>query len=385
MSRAGAPGWSRAGGVVLLAALALAGCSKTQEKQAVDTIRAVKVQVVHAERGAQMREFVGEVRPVRFWTLGFQVSGRVADILVKAGDSVKKDQVLAHLDPAPYKLKLESAEANLRASTTDVGVKQQRLDAQKDLQTKGFGNLRSLQQAESDLGAAQADAAARKVTRDLAQRDLENTVLSAPEDGIVAHRSVEPFTDVSSGQTVVRVDSTRALQVAVRVPESLIHQTQPGQKVAINVNGQPYTGEVTEVGAQVEAGNAFEVIVRIDGLNPLLRSGMTARATFDYPPSGKNMDAMIVPLRAILPGDSAMSGFVFVYDPAEQIVHKVAVSATDLQNNLVEVSGGIKDGDAIVVAGVAFLSDKQKVVVFNPDELKTASASGTDSAARTPQ
>jgi hypothetical protein len=103
---------------------------------------------------------------------------------------------------------------------------------------------------------------------------------------------------------------------------------------------------------------------------------MTARVTFNYPPAGKNLDAMIVPLRAILPGDSAMQGYVFVYDPTEHIVRKVAVSATDLQNNLVEVSGAIKEGDAIVVAGVAFLSDKQKVVVFNPGDLKTASASG---------
>lgn len=374
MFRACRPWRSRAGCVALGAALVLAGCSKSQEHQAVDTIRAVKVQVVHSERNAQTREFVGEVRPVRFWTLGFQVPGRVADVLVKAGDQVKKGEVLAHLDPSPYKLKLESAEANLKASKTDVGVKQQRLDAQNELKAKGFGNLRSLETAQTDLGAAQAEVAARKVTRDLAQRDLDNTVLTAPDDGIVAQRSAEPFTDVESGKTILRVDSTTRLQVAVRVPESLIHQTQVGQKVAISVNGQAYTGAVTEVGAQVEAGNAFEVIVSINGVNPVLRSGMTARVAFNYPPSGHNLDAMIVPLRAILPGDKPMQGYVFVYDPGEHDVHKVPIQATDLQNNLVEVTGGLKDGQAIVVAGVAFLSDKQKVAVFNPNELKTASA-----------
>jgi RND family efflux transporter MFP subunit len=362
------------------AALVLAGCSKAQEHQAVDTIRAVKVQVVHSERNAQTREFVGEVRPVRFWTLGFQVSGRVADVLVKAGDQVQKGEVLAHLDPSPYKLKLESAEANLKAAVTDVGVKQQRLDAQNDLKAKGFGNLRSLETAQSDVSAAQAEVAARKVTRDLAQRDLDNTLLTAPDNGVVAQRSVEPFTDVESGKTVLRIDSTTKLQVAVRVPESLIHQTQVGHKVAISINGLPYTGVVTEVGAQVEAGNAFEVIVGIDGVNPVLRSGMTARVTFNYPPSGRNLDAMVVPLRAILPGDKAMQGYVFVYDPAEHVVHKVPIQATDLQNNLVEVTGGLKDGQAIVVAGVAFLSDKEKVVVFNPDVLKTANAAPTGSA-----
>jgi membrane fusion protein, multidrug efflux system len=374
MFRACRPWRSRAGCAALGAALVVAACSKAQEHQAVDTIRAVKVQVVHSERNAQTREFVGEVRPVRFWTLGFQVSGRVADVLVKAGDQVHKGEILAHLDPSSYKLKLESAEANLKAATTDVGTKQQRLDAQNDLKAKGFGNLRSLDTAQSDLSAAQAEVAARKVTRDLAQRDLDNTVLTAPDDGVVAQRSVEPFTDVESGKTVLRIDSTTRLQVAVRVPESLIHQTQVGHKVAISINGLPYTGVVTEVGAQVEAGNAFEVIVGIDGINPVLRSGMTARVTFNYPPSGHNLDAMVVPLRAILPGDKPMQGYVFVYDPAEHIVHKVPIQATDLQNNLVEVTGGLKDGQAIVVAGVAFLSDKQKVVVFNPNELKTASA-----------
>ena len=272
MFRACRPWRSRAGCAALGAVLVLVGCSKSQEHQAVDTIRAVKVQVVRSERNAQKREFVGEVRPVRFWTLGFQVSGRVADVLVKAGDQVKKGQVLAHLDPSPYKLKLESAEANLKASMTDVGVKQQRLDAQNDLKAKGFGNLRSLETAQSDLSAARADVAARKVTRDLAQRDLDNTTLLAPDDGVVAQRSVEPFADVESGKTVLKIDSTTKLQVAVRVPESLIHQTLVGHKVAISVNDQPYTGVITEVGAQVEAGNAFEVIVGIDGVNPMLRS-----------------------------------------------------------------------------------------------------------------
>src|SRR5581483_9376904 len=193
---------------------------------------------------------------------------------------------------------------------------------------------------------------ARKVTRDLAQRDLDNTLLTAPDDGVVAQRSVEPFTDVESGKTVLRIDSTTKLQVAVRVPESLIHQTLVGHKVALMVNGAPYTGAVTEVGAQVEAGNAFEVIVGIDGINPVLRSGMTARVTFNYPPSGRNLDAMIVPLRAILPGEKPMQGYVFVYDRSEHVVHKVPIQATDLQNNLVEVTGGLKDGQAIVVAGV---------------------------------
>lgn len=339
---------------------------------AIEGVRSVKVDRVMSASDSQVREFVGEVQPVRYWALGFEVSGRVTEVMFREGDEVKKGQVLARLDKTSYRLKLISTEADLRDGERDLVIAKNRYQAQGDLRDRGFTSQRAFEQAQTELNDAEAAVARRRVLRDLAQLSLDSTDLVAPADGIVAKRSADPFVDVTAGQVVMRVDILGEVQIAVRVPANLMQRTERGLLINIRANGQNYRGAVSEVAARVEAGNAFQVIVAVEGANSALRPGMTANVQFRYERQAGAVSKIMIPLRSMLPGSKPMEGYVFVYDVEQNILRKTQVNIIDLNNNYLEVVSGLKEGDLIAVAGVAFLADGQKVSLFNPSILKGA-------------
>lgn len=339
---------------------------------AMEGVRSVKVDRVKSASESQVRDFIGEVQPVRYWALGFEVTGRITEVMFREGDEVKKGQVLARLDKSSYKLKLMSAEADLRDSESNLVIAKKKLLAQEDLNERGFTSQRVFERAQSELSAYEASVASRRVIRDLAQRSLDSTDLIAPADGIVAKRSGDPFVDVTAGQVVMRIDVLGEVQVAVRVPANLMQRTERGLLINIRANGQNYKGTVSEVAARVEAGNAFQVIVAVEGANAALRPGMTANVQFRYERQASSVSKIMIPLRSILPGSKPMEGYVFVYDVEQKTLRKTQVKIIDLNNNYLEVVSGLKEGDLIAVAGVAFLADGQRVSIFNPSILRSS-------------
>ena len=337
---------------------------------AIEGVRSVKVDRVKSASESQVRDFVGEVQPVRYWALGFEVAGRITEVMFREGDEVKKGQILARLDKSSYKLKLMSAEADLLDSESNLVIAKKKLLAQEDLNERGFTSTRVFERAQSELSAYEASVASRRVIRDLAQRSLDSTDLIAPADGIVAKRSGDPFVDVTAGQVVMRIDILGEVQVAVRVPANLMQRTERGLLINIRANGQNYKGAVSEVAARVEAGNAFQVIVAVEGANAALRPGMTANVQFRYERQAGAGSKIMIPLRSILPGSKPMEGYVFVYDVEQKTLRKTQVNIIDLNSNYLEVVSGLKEGDLIAVAGVAFLADGQRVSIFNPSILR---------------
>lgn len=336
----------------------------------IEGVRSVKVDRVKSASESQVRDFVGEVQPVRYWALGFEVPGRITEVMFREGDEVKKGQILARLDKSSYKLKLMSAEADLLDSESNLVIAKKKLLAQEDLNERGFTSTRVFERAQSELSAYEASVASRRVIRDLAQRSLDSTDLIAPADGIVAKRSGDPFVDVTAGQVVMRIDILGEVQVAVRVPANLMQRTERGLLINIRANGQNYKGAVSEVAARVEAGNAFQVIVAVEGANAALRPGMTANVQFRYERQAGAVSKIMIPLRSILPGSKPMEGYVFVYDVEQKTLRKTQVNIIDLNSNYLEVVSGLKEGDLIAVAGVAFLADGQRVSIFNPSILR---------------
>lgn len=94
-------------GTLLLMRILGRGQSATAQAETVSVARGALTQVVNA---------TGNVAPARRATLSFELSGRVAEVLVEEGDAVQKGQPLVRLDSADLELALRSAEASLRAA-----------------------------------------------------------------------------------------------------------------------------------------------------------------------------------------------------------------------------------------------------------------------------
>src|SRR5262249_32393023 len=161
----------------------------------------------------------GTLQPVKSVDVGSQVSGTIQSLAVDFNSIVKKDQVLARLDPALFQASLDSARAMYEKAVADangfrvaVDDAQTKLTRAQELAAKQLIPQSDLDAAEIALKQAQADvqsglAAANRAkgTVDQAETDLAHTVISAPVDGIIVNRSVDV------GQTVAASYQTPVL------------------------------------------------------------------------------------------------------------------------------------------------------------------------------
>jgi membrane fusion protein, multidrug efflux system len=347
--------------LLVAALLATAGCGERAKTVSEDTVPRVKTMVARAGGEAHTRTLVGEVQPVDVWNLAFAVPGRVAQVLVNEGDHVRQGQVLARLDPIEYELKLKNAQADLRSTTSDRDEKRDALATRTSLRDRGFMVASALDRYRVDLTVAEQRVSNSESSLQLARRDFASTRLLAPADGVISLRQVEPFTDVRPGQAVLRVDGAGGMQVAVRVPDSLVLAFAKGTRTKIRIGERSYEGRVHRIDARAGIGDSFTAYVAIDGPTPGLRAGVTARVDFALPPRGGGDTAIRIPLQAVLPGERPGQGYVFVLDASGRAVKRVPVRIQAVTDTDMEIGSGLKPGDEVVTAGVPFLSDGQPV------------------------
>lgn len=332
-----------------------------------EQVRAIRTFTVADVAGGQLRRFSGRIEASDTSALSFQVGGRVKEVRINQGDAVRAQQVLAILDTEPYRLNVQAAEAELdraRAYLAQARVdyeRHQRLLAQRAVAQVQF----EVAQRNFASSQSQVDVATAKLN--LARRDLRNTTLSAPFDGSIAARLIDPFVEVEAGQMVFRIEAEGGRQASIGVPETTIGQLVLGMPATVTAPqiAEPMEARISEIGSAAGPGNVFPVKATLTDPPPNLRAGMTAEVILRLPQDGTAV-SYFVPLSAIVPGDQSGEGFVFVYDATSSTVRRTPVrSAGPLAGNMVAVTG-ISAGDIIATAGVVFLVDGQTVKLMEP-------------------
>jgi len=204
----------------------------------------------------------------------------------------------------------------------------------------------------------------------LAQRDLEHTELIAPYDGTVSARFVQPSEVAARGVHMLEIYAEATLQVGVSVPEQMIGNVYAGlegQMVLNNFPDDPFVATVSEVGSSATAANAFPVKAVITNADERVRPGMTAELLLAFPDQ-EMQSAWLIPMQAFLPGIEKKEHFVYLFDAQSSTVRKTPVQIKGIQGDEVVVIGGIAPGDVLVVAGVPFLRDGQKVKLMTDSE-----------------
>jgi RND family efflux transporter MFP subunit len=337
----------------------------------VERIRAIKTTKVTEQASGKIREFSGVVEAADSSSISFEVSGNVREVRVDVGDKIKKGQVLARLDARTYNLNVKAAEAGAGRAKVELADKRNDLDRFQRINKQDPG---AVSQAALDNSQAAVDGAIKNVQfaksqLKLAQRDLEKTVLRAPFDGVIADRHVDPFAEVKRGQKLFDVYENTGMEVAISIPEDVIEDIYMGQKGSIRfavIVDKTYHGTVTEISKVAGTANAFPIKLTVEDVDARIRPGMTARVSLELKDTDEE-SAYLIPVSAIAQRGDSTKGFVFVYDPASSTVKRTPVEGTSVRRNDVVISGGLKAGDIIAVAGVSFLEDGQKVKLLEPE------------------
>ncbi len=235
---------------------------------------------------------------------------------------------------------------------------------QRQLFQKGWVAKAALDQAVAAVDGSSAELDYARSRLSIAERNLANSTLTAPFNGKIAERSVEPFQEASAGQTLFLINAEGALEIDISVSDSIVSRLNAGATVTVNVpnsDGCGCTARITEIGTASGAANAVTVTAALlDGPAALL-PGMSAEV--QVPLGQAEGDAgFLIPLTAIAPGDDEAGGYVFLSDADEEVVKRTPISSGDgLSGNLVAIVGDIQAGDIIAAAGVSFLRDGQRV------------------------
>ena len=339
--------------------------------------RAIQWERVSGSLASQRRVISGIVTAIDETILAFEVAGTVHTVEVDLGAEVKKDQVLARLDPEPFQLGVRNAQAALAEARALREEARSTLARYQEAAASGAISQQQLGRgvAMADARASQVDAA--QASLDLARRDLRLSVLEAPFHGVIASREADPAMRVAGGQIIFTLDSEEGgLRVEVQMPESLIARVRQGDEVEVgfpstrdrasDVGDKRYPAIVSEVGGRAGVGNAFPVRADLLDPPPGLRPGMTAEVTFRLSRGESGLTALegfMIPIAAALP--EANNRFsVFVYDRDNSTVQKRPIRTGGVGDNTVAVLEGLEEGDIIATAGVSFLRDGQQVTLL---------------------
>ncbi len=352
-----------------LLTLLLFGCNE-QVKEVSSPIRPILWTKVSMSNLEQIRTLSGIVVPVEATKLSFEVSGKIQSIKANLGDDVKKGEELARLHQRSFNLSLQSAQAKYEQSKASLAVAKNSFTRYSKLIKQGVVSQSGFDNAKATFDANKSAVAVAKAQLDIAGKNLQDSMLLAPYDGIITKRLFEPSQQIAAGQSTFEIEGNHGLEVHIMVPETLIQELTKGDILSVKFPVLPnmqMLGRITEIGTSAESANAFPVTVVLKDNSPLLRAGMTAEVEFTFDGIGRTGHkgpSIRVPITA-LRAELKQKVYVFVYNTDTHLVHLREVQTENVINNQVYISSGLTDGEIIATAGVAFLRDGQQVSLFD--------------------
>jgi membrane fusion protein (multidrug efflux system) len=234
-----------------------------------------------------------------------QVTGPVIEVDVDNGDHVERGEVLFRIDPEPFKVALEQAEAQLSAArlqtsqlrtqaagtgaditgaAANLQIKRNALDRQQALLKKGFTTRADYEDAHNEVRKAEtelADAKARAANAnaalspgqqpsvaqaqaavDKARLDLERTVVRAPMTGEIANADrLQVGSQIVSGIGALSIVHGSSAWVEANFKEKQLAEMRPGQRAEIEIDaypGETFKGHVASIGAGT--GSEFSLL-----------------------------------------------------------------------------------------------------------------------------
>jgi multidrug efflux pump subunit AcrA (membrane-fusion protein) len=376
-----------------------AGCSKTDKAQARgrdDAAKSVKTESVREEAIHRAVEVVGTLAAVDEVTISSEAEGRVSKLLSDLGDRVKAGQALLELDNEKLqytfdqqKAALDSTLAKYGASDTthlpaiektpdvvkaqaELGQAKQAYDRADELHKRQLVPRQTLDDADAMLRSKQAsyDSSlqnaknlrasidASDAAMKLAARQLRDTAIRAPFDGIVQKRLVNLGEYVKVQTPVMAVVRVDPLKVTAEIPEKMAPWIQSGEPVELHVDAYPdraFTGRVSRISPSVNtATRAFAFEALVPNAEAVLKPGTFARVRIV---SSKVDQVLTVSYAALQYRYGVNRVFVIAGDRLAAKELKVG----ERLGERIEIVSGVKAGEIVAVTDVDRLNDGMKV------------------------
>jgi len=355
-----------------LAALALGACAKKQAPAPAPAV--VLAEPVHSDSAgaAEGRRYPAEVAARYSNQMSFRVPGKIVERTVRLGDTVRKGQVVARLDPADALKQQATAEAALEAAEHRLLFARQQLDRDTAQSAKNLISATQLEQTQDAFASARAarDQAADQLF--IARDNAQYTTLVADHDGVITSENADTGQVVAAGQAVFGLAWAGDVDVILDAAASDVGSIAVGQCASVTLSALPaerLEAKVREIAPSADSASR-SYRVKLSLLHPAtsVRLGMTGEAVLlprSQVGAARDLAAGItVPAASIF--HRGKDPAVWVVRPQDFTLELRPVTVGRYGDRDVLVSAGLKDGETVVSAGSHTVFEGERVSITKP-------------------
>jgi HlyD family secretion protein len=293
-----------AAGVVALAAVTTTqACHRQSTNFFIDTATVSRQSLTVTVSGT------GTIQPAEVVQVKSKASGQIMKMPVQMGTVVKPGDLIALIDPRDPQSRYNQAVAALNAAKANLGVTKAALDRADELYKERALTAPDHESAVVAYANAQSAVATAQTNLEVAQVDLADVTIRAPQGGTIIDKQVSEgqviasaTSSVSGGTTLVTLANLQNIIDSTLVTETDVAKVRVGQTVSVTADAYPnrtFSGTVDNVSPQavtVQSVTMFPVIIRMDNRSGLLKPGMNTDVSILVE---ERQNALVIPNEAI--------------------------------------------------------------------------------------
>jgi membrane fusion protein (multidrug efflux system) len=303
-----------------------------------------------------------------------RAAGRLQDVSVRLGDRVARGQRVARIEDFEIQEQVKQAEAaqevsmaTIRQREADLQLAQTNAERSRNLFQRQLLPKQTLDDNESRylsalaaLDLARAQASQSKARLDELRINLSNTIITSPVNGFVSRRLVDPGAFVSQNAPIVDVVDITNVRLVANIVEKDLKELQTGDSTKVEVDaypGEEFMGRIARVSPVLDpATRTAPIEIEIPNPGYRLKPGMYARVSIT---TDTTKEALVVPSDAVID----LGGRRGVFTPLnESAVFRALQIGTEV-GDIVEILGGLAEGDVVITTGAGALRDGDRIVL----------------------
>ena len=309
----------------------------------------------------------------KYITVGCRVLGKIVDEPIEEGKHVKKGDVLARIEDTDYQANLNTAKADYELAKANLALAETQSKRQHTLFERGVLSRDEFDKQLNTESVSRAQVAKARAAIDLAQFNLDSTVVTSPIDGVVLKKYREVGSTINYGgdiqagggtTDIVQVANTDDMRVELDINESDISKVYLDMPASIVPDAYPdrsFDAKVVKIYPEADRQKGT-VRVEVQFLKPdmdIIKPEMNTKVSFLASQTGEREQPMLlVPKKAIV-GEGASAA---VWTVRDGYAVKVPILAGREFQGGVEIKHGLTGGELVIVTPPETLKDHQAIV-----------------------
>jgi RND family efflux transporter MFP subunit len=308
----------------------------------------VKTDTIENSTASYERSFAGIFDPNKETKISAELQGKINEIWVDVGSSVKKGQTLIQLDNSLLKLQSQSVEVQIEGLENDV--KRYTILAKADA-------IQAVQLEKSQLALKAA-----KIQKETLLEQIKKTTIVSPFAGIVTAKLTEIGSFAAPGVPLLQITDISELRFTINIPENQLFLFDKNKSYSIKADAfleDDFTANLILQSSKANMSNLFSLQFLVNNtLDMKIKSGMFGKLIL----SKQNDIQGIVLLSSVVVGTS-LEPKVYLVQNGKALLQEVNIA--DRFDDKVVISSGLKAGDVIVTGGFINLYHQANVTLKN--------------------